>query len=192
MSRADGFTLLELLVALAIFSVIALVAWRGLDSVATTKLRLDAEAQSWRELSLVFDRIGDDLGQSLRRSWRDGEGRLQPAFGGRDAASAPALEFVRFARDRDPQRVAYRLDGNTLALQLWDVLDAAPDAKPATLPLLDDIGTFSAAFLDAGGTWQTHWPAGASAAAEAPLPRAVKVTLARVGSAPIERVFALP
>ncbi|GHD63029.1 type II secretion system protein J [Jeongeupia chitinilytica] len=195
--RADrhGFTLLELLVALAIFSVIALVAWRGLDSVATTKLRLDAEAQSWRDLALVFDRLGDDIGQSVLRPWRDGGGQLQPALVGRNgdaATSAPALELVRLARDRDPQHVAYRLKDGRLELLLWNALDPAATEQPTVLPLLDGIDRFEPAFLDDANAWQARWPVSASEPAAAPLPRAVKVTLARVGSAPIERVFALP
>ncbi|BCL75627.1 type II secretion system protein J [Jeongeupia sp. HS-3] len=197
MRRADrtGFTLLELLVALAIFSVIALVAWRGLDAVATTKLRLDAEAQSWRDLSLVFDRLGDDVGQSVNRPWRDGSGQAQPAFIGRSddlARTKPALEFIRFARDRDPQRVAYRLQDGKLELLLWDSLDPAPTEQPMVLPLLNDIAQFVPTFLDGSNAWQPRWPAGASTPAAATLPRAVKITLARNGSAPIERVFALP
>ncbi|WP_432721020.1 type II secretion system minor pseudopilin GspJ [Jeongeupia wiesaeckerbachi] len=195
--RADrtGFTLLELLIALAIFSVIALVAWRGLDSVATTKLRLDAEAQQWRDLSLVFDRIGDDVGQSVQRPWRDGSGQLQPALVGRHgeaAVSAPALELVRLVRDRDPQRVAYRLHDGRLELLLWDSLDPAQSEQAKVLPLLESVEQFVPTFLDNANQWQPRWPTNASDPASAPLPRAVKITLARNGSAPIERIFALP
>ena len=51
-----GFTLLEILVALIIFAVVTLIAYRGLDQVAQVKLRLDHEAAYWRETNLVFDR----------------------------------------------------------------------------------------------------------------------------------------
>ncbi len=60
-----GFSLIEVLVALAVFAIASVIAYRGLDAVASTKSALDLEIRFWRELGLVFDRMEVDVGQSV-------------------------------------------------------------------------------------------------------------------------------
>ena len=67
-----GFTLLEILVALAIFALASVIAYGGLDSVTSTKSALDWEIRFWRELGLVFDRMEADFLQSVPHPLRDG------------------------------------------------------------------------------------------------------------------------
>ena len=39
--KTRGFTLLELLVAISVLSVVSVIAWRGLDSLVATRERLE-------------------------------------------------------------------------------------------------------------------------------------------------------
>ena len=50
MSRRSqaAFTLVELLVALAIFAILAGFAYRGLDAMLQSRVRLEAESRKWR------------------------------------------------------------------------------------------------------------------------------------------------
>ena len=65
MMRARGFTLIELLVACALMAVLALLSWRGLDSVMQTRERLVAASDELRSLTLAFSQMDEDL----LRSW---------------------------------------------------------------------------------------------------------------------------
>lgn len=61
--RPRGFTLLELLVAITVLSIVSLIAWRGLDSLTHTRSRLEPQADQVRTLLVVFGQIERDLAQ---------------------------------------------------------------------------------------------------------------------------------
>ncbi|HEY4039755.1 MAG TPA: prepilin-type N-terminal cleavage/methylation domain-containing protein, partial [Burkholderiaceae bacterium] len=46
----SGFTLVELLVAISIMSIVAIIAWRGLSALVATRDRLGPEADDVRAL----------------------------------------------------------------------------------------------------------------------------------------------
>jgi len=61
--RGRGFTLLELLVAISVLAIIAVIAWRGLDSLAATRARLEPEADNARALVACFGQLERDAQQ---------------------------------------------------------------------------------------------------------------------------------
>ena len=61
--KPRGFTLLELLVAISILAIIAIIAWRGLDSLVTTRARLEPEADNARALIACFGQLERDAAQ---------------------------------------------------------------------------------------------------------------------------------
>jgi len=63
--RIQGFTLLELLVAVSLMAVIAILGWRGLDAVIGARDDITRNTDRLRGLSLAFAQIEDDL----RRAW---------------------------------------------------------------------------------------------------------------------------
>jgi general secretion pathway protein J len=58
---ARGFTLLELLVAITILAFIAVIAWRGLSSLAATRERLRPQSEQVRALLAGFGQLEIDL-----------------------------------------------------------------------------------------------------------------------------------
>jgi general secretion pathway protein J len=85
-TRRAGFTLVEVLVALAILAVIGVLAWRAMAALADGESRLAAETARWTALDAVFARIEADLRAALPRAVRRGDAR-EPAFAaGVDAA----------------------------------------------------------------------------------------------------------
>ena len=66
-----GFTLLELLVALSIFSVISVMAYGGLQTVISTKQATEKSAERISQIQLVMMRISNDLRQAVTRKIRD-------------------------------------------------------------------------------------------------------------------------
>ncbi|SDV48482.1 PulJ/GspJ family protein [Chitinasiproducens palmae] len=55
-----GFTLLELLVAIALLAVVAVLSWRGLDQIARANRALEAQITALRALGAALDQIGTD------------------------------------------------------------------------------------------------------------------------------------
>jgi general secretion pathway protein J len=61
----SGFTLLELLLAISLMAIIAVLGWRGLDSLLAGRERLNEANSQLRALTTVLTQLEDDL----RRAW---------------------------------------------------------------------------------------------------------------------------
>jgi len=66
-----GFTLLELLIALAIFSLIAVLAYSGLVSVLRVDAQVAQVTQQLTRLQLTFQRLQQDITQLVHRPIRN-------------------------------------------------------------------------------------------------------------------------
>ena len=187
----QGFTLLELLVAMSIFALVSTIAYGGLIQVLQSRDRLEAERQFWRGLSLTYWYLQQDLGHARERTVRDVDGSPLPALRGQAvdprALGEPSLEFTRGglqvfsdAVRSDLQRVAYRLSEGVLYRLTWPSLDRAPQNKPIEAPLLQDVETLSLRFFSAN-VWSGQWPlpaiSGAANVNPAGLPRGVEVKI---------------
>jgi general secretion pathway protein J len=58
--RQLGFTLIELLVAISILAIVALMGWRGLDSIVRARLILNEELKQSRGSQLFFAQLEND------------------------------------------------------------------------------------------------------------------------------------
>jgi general secretion pathway protein J len=187
-----GFTLLELLVALAIFALIAVIAYTGLDNLLRLQMRTDAEAAELAALQRAFVHLERDLTQAIARPIRDEYGVRQPAFQG----DMTRLEFTRSgwdnARDQpraDLQRTSYYLDHQTLYRGYWALLDRAPQTQRHSAALVENLTRLSFYYLDEGLNPQPQWP---PPGAVSPTLKAVEVQLESPHWGTIRRIFALP
>lgn len=210
--RDAGVTLIELLVALLVFGVFAVMAYGGLTRLLESRARLAAEQRVWEDLTSVFMRLSDDLANARARRVRDVGGFSLPAFIGRPydsrALGEPSLELTRGGELHygegvfsDLRRVAWRLRDGRLYRITWPVLDRAPATQPLESELLAGVETFELQFQAAGqgasqiqgqstmaaGSGQT-WPPAAGTAPD-PLPAAVEVTLAVKDAGRFRRIF---
>lgn len=216
-SRTHGFTLLEILVAVAVFAIFSAMAYGGLMRLLDNRQRIDAERAFWREAALAFARMEQDLSLARNRRVRDNDGlNRRWAFIGQPtdtrALAEPSIEFTRGGilvpngTTADLQRVGYRLVDGALMRVTWPVLDRAPLTKPSMTPLLHDVEEFQARFYfrsnqantpgapststATGEGWSNEWPLIGAAAAQMPaLPLAVEVTVALKGRGKFKRVF---
>lgn len=205
MKRPGGFTLLELLVALSIFAVMAAMAYGGLSSVIEARTQVDAALESNQRLQQTIFRLQSDLGQIAARGIRDEFGDSRPALIG---DTDTALAFTRHGW-RNPlnesrshmQRVRYRLDeDNRLLRDHWRVLDRAQDSVPVETVLLEDVERLEWRFLNAAREWQGRWPpltaGGPPGNAPGPerdmLPIALELRLTMKNHGEIRQLFAIP
>lgn len=183
-----GFTLVEMLVALVIF---ALLAGAG---VGLLRSSIDAQAAVGRELADVAASerlrllLASDLGQALDRPSRDGRGASRPAFAG----LGTELRLVRSgwaSTGGRPslQAVDWRIEGGRLIRHGSANIDGQADGTPAVL--LEGIERASFRYRAAAGEWHTAW---SPAATEPPLPAAVELLLRRRGEADLRIVLPLP
>lgn len=115
--RVRGFTLIELLIAAALLAVLAVLSWRGLDSVLASRQRIVAASDELRSLTLAFAQLDEDL----RRSWPVRLLKLPTpsitfAVAGEQAAASLQLlrETAGATEPTQVQRVAWRLRDGVL------------------------------------------------------------------------------
>jgi general secretion pathway protein J len=176
-----GFSLIELLVALAVFATMAALAYGGLDSVARTRAELGRQQDALRDLMRGVGLIERDLRQAVSRPVRGNYGEPLPALIG----GSGHIEFTRtgfanpLAEPRSNlERVLYEFDDAALKRGIYPVLDRAPATAPKLTTLRSNVDTFRLRYLDASNRWSETWPP-QEAAAGAPdlstqLPRAVE------------------
>lgn len=196
--RQRGFTLVEMLVALTLFALMSVLAYRGLNAVLETRAHLTEDNRRWRDLTLTLAQLEQDIGMAVERPVRDGGDLLQPALLGDPhaiGAHAAQLSLSRMGMawqtgvQADVRRHGYRLANGTLEQLVWPVLDQAPHSEPAVHALLERVRRFDLRYLDSAGNWQPRWPLPGGTA---PLPAAVEVVVELETGTRVTRVFALP
>ncbi|MEJ1340407.1 MAG: type II secretion system minor pseudopilin GspJ [Candidatus Sedimenticola sp. (ex Thyasira tokunagai)] len=186
-----GFTLLELLVAISIFTIMSMMAYGGLHTLLTTRDHTDRAAEQFAMLQSTFLFMQQDLAQAVGRGTRDEFGDNQPPFSGGNSdellafvhGGAMGLESVYMPL----QHVAYRLDGEQLQRLSWPVLDRTQGSEPDILDLTDGVLGVAARFSH--DEWQDSWPQRDSGEDQPVLPRAVEVVLMTERWGEIRRTF---
>ena len=193
---AGGFTLLELLVALALFALVAAMSFGGLSAMVRTQDGLRAQGERLASLQLAIGLIERDLRQATLRPIRDGQGQVRAALVGQSRAieltalaNASPLVLTRPSL----QRLGYTLDRKRLTRFTYAVLDRAPSSQPQGKALLDDVEEFGLRYLGREQQWFDAWPPPKAGTEERDaLPRAVELRLQVAGYGTLRRVFLLP
>jgi len=141
--RQQGFTLIEVMVAIMLMAVVSLIAWRGLDSVTRADTHLKASTEQTEELLRSLNQLERDVALRAATQLRE------PTLGDSEEAvpeSPPplsvrssdsqgfALEVIRSAATPGAglQRVRWWLKGDTLYRAVAEAAIATPCPRPGT------------------------------------------------------------
>lgn len=190
-----GFTLVEMLVAMAIFSLLAISASSMLSVSLRNAETFERADAATRELQIARTIMRSDFSQIAHRPVRDSYGApVQGMFtGGLAALDKPILAFVRHgwdnpggADDRSSlQYVEYALADGALVRRSRPYLDPTPETPVTTAKLLSNVKAANASFL-ARGQWADQWIA---APPQNTLPEAIALDVTQGASNQIRQAF---
>lgn len=162
-----GFALLEVLVALAIFALVSLMAFRGLTMMLDTRAHVTQQGQKWQDLSRLYVRLQQDLSRVVYRPIRNTWGTEVAAVVGEPnpiGEDDALFAFTRMGlagqtgRLQGLQRFGYRLRGDKIQMLSWASLDQAPRTHPMVDEVLSGVESLKAVYLGSSGAWHDHWP----------------------------------
>lgn len=196
-SRQAAFTLVELLIALAIFAVITALSYRSLAALLDAREALERDSRKWRDVALFVGRFERDVNAVVPRLATGPSGTaLSPVSSLLDlgGATSKGLAITRSGALLNqnvlaaPQRIAYRLLEGKVERLAWNAADAAPRTEPTATPVLEAVRSLEFRFLVAN-EWRPDF--GLPGAGPA-LPAAVEVALTLDSGERVTRLVALP
>ena len=182
--RSRGLTLIELLVATAVFAVVGVMAYGALFSVLEARAAADRQAQRIAAVQYAVFRLVDDLGQVVDRPARSQiPAERAPLFTPTDGTRV--LTLTRGGRPNPADqarsslvRVHWILDDDDRLLRAVQArVDTLPGSEPRERVVLEDVESVELRFLDRASRWHERWPTLDPGAGADTLPWAVEVTL---------------
>ncbi|MFO6424207.1 type II secretion system minor pseudopilin GspJ [Motilimonas sp. KMU-193] len=165
-SKQQGFTLLEILIAIAVFSVLSMAAYQVLQGVMSSDQISSEHTQRLKQLQRAMLIIERDLTQMVARTTRTGaEPSKDLLRAGKFVAESESdgIEFVRLGWS-NPQgqfprsnlvRVAYRIKENNLERLYFLYPDIVSGQEPEVQVLINDVNSLTLRYWDK--SWQTSW-----------------------------------
>jgi general secretion pathway protein J len=192
-----GFTLMEVLVALAVFGVVSILAYAALGQTLSNADLLSERMERLQAIQRAVRFLDSDLMQAVPRPVRDvlGDG-YEPAI--RSSLSSEFALEVTHGGWSNPaglprstlQRSAYRIEDGELIRYHWRVLDRTINNEPIATVLLDDVDSIVFRYLQTEGDPLEQWPpiGAAGPGANRLRPRAVEVVLTLADEGEIRRI----
>ena len=151
MKRHNGFTLLEILIALSVFAILATITSSAMFHAFNTRTRVTVQADRLNQLQLAMALIRRDTQQIVERPVRGNELHLFPAFTGQ-------TNYIEFTRGGDVnptentsrstlKRIAYLCQNGRLIRRSWEALDTPIRSQFQDKPLLNNLTRCHFAYL---------------------------------------------
>lgn len=196
--RSSGFTLVEVMVALAIFGMLAAIAYGTLGQTLANAEILTDRMAGLQSVQRTVRYLTEDFMQLAPRPVREDLGEnLGPALH-TNVQSDFAVELTHGGWSNPAtlprgtlQRVAYRLEEGELVRYHWPVLDRTLSNEPAGRVLLDEVDSILFRFMQDNGDWTDQWPPEnrPGLLGSRQRPRAVEITLVLADETEIRRLL---
>ena len=209
-----GFTLVELLLAMAISGFVALVGYQGLSVAVDASSAVEEESRRLADLQLALGILEEDVSQIIARPVRNELGGLDPIMSG-GLSNESLLQFTRdgwhnprMLRRSELARINYQWRGDNLIRQRWAILDRISLEEGLEEVILlagvedvrvefytpytsaqDNMADNESALMGEWADWWSSERIGLDTIE--PLPPAVRITLTITGFGQISRVITL-
>ena len=187
MKRPNGFTLVEMLIALSIFGMLTAAGVALLGVTARTQETSDRLLAELGKIQRTGALLNADLAQATPRLYRDRDGRQQRAFTGGRGDEPGLMVFVRRGWDAGEggslKRVGYRLREGRLERLSFSRVDGG--VASVTMTLLDEVQSLRLRYRDDEGEWRERWDPSEPNA----MPEAVELVVATEAQGTLRQLF---
>lgn len=195
--QQGAYTLIEIMIALFIFSVVSVIVVMSLQNILRVRATLQEKSAALAQLQKAMTIVSRDIEQIIDRPIRNESGRREFAFWGQEDGSQQTLTFTRAgwvnpgdsANRSTLQRVRYRFDKGQLLRATWSSLDRRENEMPSEKPLLSEIESIRWRYIDKENKSYTLWPATGSTSQ---LPSAVECNIVHPQWGEIRRLLIIP
>jgi len=164
-AQPRGFTLLEVLIAVAIFVIVGALAMGGYNELVKQSDIVEASNKRSRQVQSAIQRLVQDFATLEPRPVREPLGEsFRPALRA-DARSEELAELTHSGWSNPAgmprstlQRVIYRVEDKKLVREYWYVLDRTMSGEPASAVVLNNVERATFRFLDNNRRWHEQWP----------------------------------
>jgi general secretion pathway protein J len=163
--RQRGFTLIEILVATVILSVMGVIAYRGIAEARVAVGNAEGHLDRLRLVQRTVQLVAADFRNVTRRSVREPIGDGYRAAILRDPNGIALVELSRAGWSNGAglprgtgQRIVYRLEDGKLFREHWNVMDPTLATPLVKRELLDGVERAELRYLTKGREWIAEWP----------------------------------
>ena len=203
MRHSKGFTLIEIIIALAIFAILGIMMAIMMKNTIYANKKADQANQKSQKIEVAQTLLRRDLSQVVDRSVTDADGGTLAAL----TLNDNTISFTRgglinpfnISNRSDLQRVDYIYKDGHLYRYAWPILDrVSSSTKPNSMDLLNHITAFKIQVYDESNHLQVDWPVTVSTSLPSSnqvvsdLPRAIKITITLDGQGTINDIILIP
>jgi len=194
--KRGGFTLIEVVVALAVFAIVGITAFSGLNAILKWQIDLEVRSDQIKSIQLTLKYLERDINRAIARPIRDQYGDTQPAF----SSDGESIMSLTYSGWRNPagllrsnlQRVAYEVNEKQFKRHSWNRLDGAISEDARAAVLLEEVENLEIEFLNQNNTWVDRWPPINSNPTLIGLPRAVLISFEAKPIGKVRRIITVP
>lgn len=179
-----GFTLLEILIAMALFAIMSVMAYSGLRVLLDARAATSIRSERLAELQITLYLLAEDLAQIIARPIRDEYGATQIATRGENDGELLTLTrsvptWSSYQTGSRLQRISYRFEKGILYRMAWQTVDRTQQTEYRRRKLIE-LEKIQLRFFDED--WTDNWLSNQA-------PKAVEIVFTIKGLGDVKRLF---